>query len=137
MKYKATMLLLFVIEIAVGLFAGFMVAMFVVPFCYADRGYLAVGSEWILIMFVAYIGFMICNKYIFTEIERSIKMPYFRKCEFCDCNLDPGEVCDCQKKLKEGKNEPKTNNRTTLDPRIHTSVKRSKKKTRSNNRARR
>ena len=73
MKYKATMIQLFAIEIAVGIFAGFTAAIFIVPICYANRGYLAVGSEWFFIMLVAYIGFMCCNKYIFTEIERSIR----------------------------------------------------------------
>ena len=23
-------------------------------------------------------------------------MAYFNKCEFCDANLDPGEVCECR-----------------------------------------
>lgn len=22
---------------------------------------------------------------------------YFKTCEYCECNLDPGEFCDCQK----------------------------------------
>lgn len=25
-------------------------------------------------------------------------MAYFRTCQFCGSNLDPGETCDCQKK---------------------------------------
>lgn len=24
-------------------------------------------------------------------------MSYYRTCEHCGCNLDPGEVCDCRK----------------------------------------
>lgn len=25
-------------------------------------------------------------------------MPYWRECPRCGCHLDPGEVCDCEKK---------------------------------------
>ena len=25
-------------------------------------------------------------------------MSYYRECPYCGCNLDPGEVCDCDKK---------------------------------------
>lgn len=24
-------------------------------------------------------------------------MSYYRTCEFCGCNLDPGEICDCRR----------------------------------------
>ena len=28
-------------------------------------------------------------------------MPYYRECPHCHCNLDPGEICDCQRKDRE------------------------------------
>lgn len=28
-------------------------------------------------------------------------MAYYKTCNICGCNLDPGEVCDCEEKGKE------------------------------------
>ena len=36
-----------------------------------------------------------------------MKVPYYRECPICHCNLDPGEVCDCQQKEEQ---EAKDNN---------------------------
>lgn len=32
-------------------------------------------------------------------------MPYFRKCEICGANLDPGEKCTCEQERKQEENE--------------------------------
>lgn len=37
----------------------------VLPIAYAERGYYACGSEWILIFAAAYAGFSVFNNYIF------------------------------------------------------------------------
>lgn len=29
-------------------------------------------------------------------------MSYFRTCDICGSNLDPGEICDCKKKTAPG-----------------------------------
>lgn len=30
-------------------------------------------------------------------------MAYFNTCEYCGCNLDPAEKCDCDKKTERNK----------------------------------
>lgn len=32
--------------------------------------------------------------------ERMCKVSYYRTCPYCGLNLDPGEICRCQKKVK-------------------------------------
>ena len=71
MNKKATLAGLFIFEITVGLILGALTAVVLLPICCESRGYFAVGSEWILIIGVAYAGFIACNKYIFDRIERS------------------------------------------------------------------
>ena len=34
-------------------------------------------------------------------LERSDDMSYYRTCQYCGANLDPGEACDCQIEKKE------------------------------------
>ena len=34
-------------------------------------------------------------------LERSDYMSYYRTCQYCGANLDPGENCDCQIEKKE------------------------------------
>ena len=34
-------------------------------------------------------------------LERSDDMSYYRTCQYCGANLDPGETCDCQIEKKE------------------------------------
>ena len=28
-------------------------------------------------------------------------MAYYRTCQYCGCNIDPGEICDCRTNEKE------------------------------------
>jgi len=37
-------------------------------------------------------------------------MPYYNVCKVCGCNLDPGEVCDCQNATEHKKSTPDTIN---------------------------
>lgn len=41
-------------------------------------------------------------------------MPYYNTCKSCGCNLDPGEVCDCQSKDKEKSTLDTTNTKSAL-----------------------
>ena len=41
-------------------------------------------------------------------------MPYYNTCKSCGCNLDPGEICDCQSKDKEKSTLDTTNTKSAL-----------------------
>ena len=40
------------------------------------------------------------------------KKTYYKKCEYCGANLDPGEICDCKKEKPEVKLEEKSQKKT-------------------------
>lgn len=71
MNKKLSNIILFLIEVGIGLLCGAIIAVFVLPFAYSERGYFAIGSEWFVIILVAYAGFTATNKYIFDSVERS------------------------------------------------------------------
>ena len=59
--------ILFVLEITAGLIAGLISAALIIPLCYTERGYFAIGAEWILIIAIAYAGFTAMNNYMFKS----------------------------------------------------------------------
>lgn len=59
------LVVLFIIAAVAGAIAGGIMAAVVLPIAYAERGYYACGSEWILIFAAAYAGFSVFNNYIF------------------------------------------------------------------------
>lgn len=59
------LVVLFIIAATAGAIAGGIMAAGGLPIAYAERGYYACGSEWILIFAAAYAGFSVFNNYIF------------------------------------------------------------------------
>lgn len=59
--------LVFLFEVLAGAICGGIAAAFLVPFCISARGYFAVGSEWCIIIFVAYAGYSALNNFFFSE----------------------------------------------------------------------
>jgi hypothetical protein len=52
----------FIIEVAIGAFCGWLMSLWALPYAYNFRGYDAVGSEWILILGLGYLGYYIARK---------------------------------------------------------------------------
>jgi hypothetical protein len=71
MNDRLVNLIVFLIEVGIGLACGAIAAAFILPLAYTERGYFAIGAEWLIIIVVAYAGFSATNKYIFDSVERS------------------------------------------------------------------
>lgn len=71
MSNRLANVIVFLIEIGIGLLCGAVVAAFTIPLTYTERGYFAIGAEWFFIIGAAYAGFSAINKYIFDSVERS------------------------------------------------------------------
>lgn len=73
MNDKRLAIIIFLIDVTVGLICGLISASLILPLAYAERGYFAIGAEWLIIIFVAYAAFSAVNKKIFDIIERRVK----------------------------------------------------------------
>lgn len=86
---KKARILIFSAELVAGFIFGLIMSAFVLPLCYTERGYFAIGAEWFLILFAAYAGFTAANKYIFERIERSIGWLISTNVQFAEHTLTP------------------------------------------------
>lgn len=71
MTNRLANIIVFLIEVGVGILCGVVIAVLALPIAYIERGYFAIGSEWLIIIGMAYAGFSATNKYIFEHLERS------------------------------------------------------------------
>lgn len=63
-------IILFLAGVAAGVICGGIAAAFIVPLCTTARGYYAIGSEWCIIVFIAYAGYTAFNNIFFKQLER-------------------------------------------------------------------
>ena len=69
-QIKVGHILVFLFEVLAGMICGGIAAAILVPICISARGYFTVGSEWCVIIGVAYAGYSALNTFFFSEIER-------------------------------------------------------------------
>lgn len=69
----AAIAILFLSEIFVAIAASIPVAVWAIPAAYRQRGYYAVGGEWLLVMFAAAISYTIYHKWLFKKLEEPEK----------------------------------------------------------------
>lgn len=58
------------VRILLGMIVSFLVADWVVPLSYAERGYLAFGGEWILIVFAGTFTYFYVSRRVITYFKR-------------------------------------------------------------------
>lgn len=69
-KITADHIILFVVELSVGITFGGLAAAILVPLCISARGYFSVGGEWAVISFIAYAAYSAFNNWFFKKIAR-------------------------------------------------------------------
>lgn len=65
----AASMVLFFSEITVASLAGYIVSLWAIPAAYRQRGYDAIGGEWLLILTVAVTAYTIYHKWLFKKLE--------------------------------------------------------------------
>lgn len=66
-------IVLFIVELSVGLTFGGLSAALFIPFCIKARGYFAIGGEWAIIIFAGYASYSAINNWFFRRLSRRYK----------------------------------------------------------------
>ena len=103
-RYLSRWALVVIIETIMAAVPTALLAVIIVPLANASREHFDIGGEWLVLELVFYITFVIIhNKLCDAIYGKEKRMAFYKTCEYCGSNLDPGERCDCnQQKQKTG-----------------------------------